>query len=349
MCAKLNIVPDLGPRGDHELAAMGKHVLPSETELLTTCRQAEPDNGPTLFSQARFINAIVQSMGDSCRAIELRSEPSQSTVFGVETVHSHGKRSIALAPFGLYAHPSGSGDLEAAVTDIIRQLKTFSTATFQWSVRFDHSALAEALVRKGLPFSRPTTRVLLIKGDYEGSFANFNSTTRNLVRRVRRDGVLVRRTQDAQDVKVYYEMHTKLASEKGTYRFLYPQSMFDELVKLDKDVVFVVAEVQGKIAGGAWLFRDGDTFLYWHAATDRQCSRYSPSYAILDYAIRMAHEEGRKAFNFGASSGIDSLEDFKSKWGAEAQCCWHFSWHNPLWRMVQKIRSVWTPRRLYAR
>jgi lipid II:glycine glycyltransferase (peptidoglycan interpeptide bridge formation enzyme) len=267
----------------------------------------------------------------------------------VETVHSHGRRSVALAPFGLYAHPLGSGDLDAAVTDIIRQLKTFSTATFQWSVRFDHAALAQALVKTGLPFSRPTTHVLSLNGDYEASFAKFSSTTRRSVRRAEREGVLVRCAHDADDIRAYYEVHTKLASEKGNYRSLYPKAMFDELVKLDKDVVFVVAEVQKKIAGGAWFFRDGRTMLYWHGAMDREYSRYYPTYAIQSYAIRMAHEEGRTVFNFGGSAGIASLEEFKSKWGAEPQCCWFFSWQNPLWQMVQKARSVWTSRRLYAR
>ena len=180
-------------------------------------------------------------------------------------------------------------------------------------------------------------------------FAKFNSTTRNLVRRVKREGIVVRSTHQGDDVRAYYEVHTKLASKKGYYRSLYPKAMFDELVKLDKDVIFVVAEVENKIAGGAWFFRDGDTFLYWHAATDRKYSRYSPSYAIVDYAIRMAHEEGRKALNFGGSIGIASLEDFKSKWGAEPQRCWHFSWQNPLWQMVQEVWSVWTSRRLHAR
>lgn len=310
-------------------------------ELVIGCCQTELDRGPTLFSQARFVNAIVQAMGNSCRSIELWSETSRSTLFGVETVHSYGRRSVALAPFGLYAHPSRSGDLDATVTDIIRQLKTFSTASFQWSVRFDHAALAEALVRKGLSFFRPTTHVLSLNGDYEKSFAKFNSTTRNLVRRVKREGIVVRSTHNADDVSAYYEVHTRLASEKGIYRSLYPKAMFNELLKLDKDVVFLVAELQNKIAAGAWLFRDGDTFLYWHAAMDRQYSRHSPGYAILDYAIRMAHGEGRKAFNLGGSNGIASLEDFKSKWGAEPQRCWHFSWQNPLWQMVHKVRSGW--------
>jgi Acetyltransferase (GNAT) domain len=315
---------------------------------VSACCPIEPGRLHTLFSQARFAKAIARASGNASHVIELRSEKSRSNVFAVETISSLGRRSVALAPFGLYAHPAGSDDLDTTVKDIIRQLKTYSTTTFQWSVRFDHAALAQALARTGLPFSRPTTHVLPLQGNYETSFAKFNSTTRNLVRRVHREGIVMRSTQRGDDIRAYYEVHTKLASEKGYSRSLYPKAMFDELVKLDEDVVFVVAEVQKKIAAGAWLFRDGDTFLYWHAAMDRTYSRQSPSYAIVDYAIRMAHEEGRKAVNFGGSSGIASLEDFKAKWGAEPQCCWCFDWQNPVWQVVQKVRNVWGLRRLHA-
>jgi len=221
------------------------------------------------------------------------------------------------------------------------QLKTFSTTTFEWNVRFDHGALAQELLKAGITVSRPVTHALPLNGDYETSFAKFNSTTRNLVRRAKREGIVVRRTYRADDVRAYYELHTKLASQRGNYRNLYPKVMFDELVKLHEDVVFVVAEVENSILGGAWFFRDGDTILYWHAAMGREYSRHSPSYAIVDYAIRMAHEEGTTVFNFGGSVGIASLEEFKSKWGAEPHYCWHFSWQNRLWRTIQNIRSIW--------
>ncbi len=317
--------------------------------LAIASHQGDPDDGPTLFSQPRFVNAIVRATGDSCRAIKLLSQDLQSTIFGVETIHSFGRRSIALAPFGLYAHPSHGGDLVAAVKDIIGQLKTYSTLTFQWSVRFDHAPLAHELLKSGLPFSRPPTHVLSLDRDYERSFAKFSATTRNLVRRVKREGVVIRSTFHADDVRAYYEVHTKLASEKGNYSSLYPKAIFDELLKLHSDVVFIVAEVQGNIAGGGWFFRDGATLLYWHGAMDRRYSRQSPSYGIVDYAIQMAHEEGRKVLNFGGSIGLASLEHFKSKWGAEPRYCWCFSWHNPFWQKVQKIRRVCSLRRLHAR
>jgi hypothetical protein len=301
----------------------------------------QPDNGPTLFSQARFIDAIVRAVGDSCRPIELQSHKSQSAIFGVETVLPFGRRAIALAPFGLYAHPSDCNHLYETVQSVVAQLKTLSTTAFEWNVRYDHGPLAHGLIQLGIPFSRSITHALTLENDYETSFAKFNSTTRNLVRHAKREGVVVRRTQRPNDIAAYYQIHTKLASSKGNYGSVYPLAIFDELVKLSEDVVLLVAEVDNSIAGGALFFRDGDTLLYWHAAVDRQYSRQAPSYAILDFAVRMAHDESRRGLNLGGSNGIVSLEQFKAKWGAQPQYCWRFTWRNPLWRLVAKIRSIW--------
>src|SRR5579864_6084465 len=123
-------------------------MLEIDTQLVSDSCPTKPEDEPTLFSQARFVNTIVQAMRNSCRAVELRSETSQSSMFGVESLHSHGRRSVSLAPYGLYAHPAGDGDLDTAVRDIIGQLKGYSTTTFQWNVRFDHAALAQALVSR---------------------------------------------------------------------------------------------------------------------------------------------------------------------------------------------------------
>jgi hypothetical protein len=300
---------------------------------------------PTLFSQGRFVNAIVRTTSDSVLPIELRSPTSHSTLFGMKTLHSFGRQSVALAPFGLYAHPSGRGDLDASLRDIVRQLKTWSTVSFEWNVRFDHVELAQQLLTQEIPVRRIMTQTLSLDGNYEASFARFDSTTRNLVRRARRQGLLVRTTYDLSDVSAYYEVYTEMAAQKGNYSELYSRALFDELLKLHDDVVFVVADLANKIIGGAWFFRDGGTLFYFHSAMDLNYSRHSPIYAIIDYAIRMAHEEGRNVFNFGGSSGIASLEQFKAKWGAKPQYCWRFKWRNPLWQTVQNVRSIW---RLHA-
>src|SRR5579871_12792 len=319
--------------------------LEFQAMLVTDPYQAESLDAITLFSQARFVNAIVKAMGKRFRPIRLPSEDSRSAIFGVETLHSFGRRSVHLAPYVLYAHPFGTEDLGSAVGEIVARLKTFSTATFDWNVRFDHGSLAQKLISAGIPCSRHVTHALLLQGHYEKSFARFSSTTRNLVRRAKREGIVAHRTEDPKDLAAYYEVHKRLAAEKGNYDLLYPKTLFDELLKLRDDVVFVVAKIDSQIAGGAWFYRDGKSMFYWHAAMDRKYSRRSPAYAIVDYAIGMAHEEGRSFFNFGGSRGIASLLEFKTAWGAEEFYCWHFHWQNPVWQRVGRLRRVW---RLHA-
>jgi GNAT superfamily N-acetyltransferase len=293
---------------------------------------------PTLCSQARFIDAIVRAMNGSVQPLELQSSKSLSSIYGTERPFSFGRRTITLAPLGLYAHPSRMENLSVTVGDIIRQVKTWSTVNFEWNVRFDHAELAQELLKRGIPFHRSTIHTISLVEDYEAIFARFDKTARNLVRRSRREGLNVRTTHDPRDVTAYYEVYIKHRSQKGITG-LRPKALFDELLKLRDDVVFVVGELSNRIVGGGWLFRDGGTLLYFHTATDPDYSRHSPGYALMDYAARLGHEEGRSVLNLGESNET-SLEQYKNRWGAKPQYCWSFSWQNPMWETVQNIRSV---------
>src|SRR5215467_3506675 len=296
------------------------------TQLLSTSE-------PTLFSQARFADVVVRAISEFAPSRYQRW--SVDSLVGVQTLLSYGRRSISLCPFGLYAHPSRGCDLSMTVRDVVSQLKTLSTVSFEWNVRFDHDALANELLTIGITSTRTVTHVLTINDDYEATFGAYNSTARNLVRRAKREGLLVRTSRSSQDVNVYYDIYLRVASAKGTYRFIYPRKLFHGLLELRNDVAFIVAEYEGRVIAGGWFFRDGDGMLYWHAAMNAEFSKYSPMYGIVDHAIRMAHDEGRKSVNFGGSSSIRSLEEFKNKWGAEPTLCWRFQWHNPFWKSMR--------------
>jgi hypothetical protein len=247
-------------------------------------------------------------------------------------------RTINFDAFGLYAHPSSMESLSITVRDFLRQIKILSTVNFSWNVRFDHGELAQQLIKRGIPFRRWTVHTLSLVEEYEAIFARFDATARRLVRRSRREGLNVRLSHDPSDVAAYYELYTGLASRKGLT--LRPKAVFDELLKLRDDVIFVVAELSNRIIGGGWFFRDGDTLLYFAGAMNRDYSRHSPGYAIIDYAIRLGREEGRSVLNLGGSDGIASLEQFKTRCGAKPQYCWSFSWQNPMWQTFQYARSI---------
>jgi lipid II:glycine glycyltransferase (peptidoglycan interpeptide bridge formation enzyme) len=115
---------------------------------------------------------------------------------------------------------------------------------------------------------------------------------------------------------------------------VYDQSLFQELLKLREDVIFFSAEHSDRMIGGGWFFRDGNELLYWHGAMDYEYSRCFPLYAVINMAINLAWEERFLYFNMGSSLGSESLEQFKSFWGAKPKTCWQFEWRNPLWKAL---------------
>src|SRR5262249_13603338 len=175
------------------------------------------------------------------------------------------------------------------------------------------------------------------EADYERVFARFTASTRNHVRKSARRGVAVRATTRPEDVRAYYDVHTRLAEQRGNYAFVYPVEVFLELVRLGDEVRFLVAEVEGRVAAGGLCFRAGPSVRSGHGATDRAYSSHYPFNALLTDAIRWGCEAGATTFDFGASGGIGSLEQFKAGWGAEAQANWEFTWHSPLWTYVHGL------------
>src|SRR5262249_7379182 len=156
-------------------------------------------------SQARFVDLLSRVMREF-EPLQIQLDSSRA-IIGVARAHSFGLRSISLCPFGLYAHPCGNGEIGTTVKDILSRLKTTSTISFEWNVRFDHESLAQPLARLGVKSTRTVTHVLPISSDYEATFAAYDSTARNLVRRARREGLVIRLSDRPGDVNAYYDIH----------------------------------------------------------------------------------------------------------------------------------------------
>jgi Acetyltransferase (GNAT) domain len=309
--------------------------------ILSATQTIDAPKTITLFSQARFVEAVVRSSNYDL-AVKLRGRGAQSEAFvcGVELHHSLGRRSFSFAPFGLYAYPSVLDGLGACIRDFIAQLTTLRTTSFEWNVRYDHADLANELQDCGIPYSQSTTHLLKLGRDYESVFGDFNATIRNQVRRAHREGVVVRRADEPEAMTAYYQLY-RAQFEKNGLEVAYGRALFDELLRLREDVVFLVAEVGDSIVAGGLFFRDGNAMFYWHGALNREYSRYYPACAILDHAIRLACDEGMATFNLGGSVGIASLEQFKSFWGAQKVPCWQFSWDNPFWSSMHRLKQAW--------
>lgn len=305
--------------------------------------EAECDQtSETFFSTRSFVEAVSRTLGvrHHALAIPVQGSGPPRTMYAIQTLGRYGLPFVSLAPFGLYASPGWNGQIEIpTLQGILYRLKRGLTRGFVWNARFDHQSLAGGLISLGVRFQRTTTHVLHLEQGYEHVFSRHTGTMRNKIRKARRMGVLVRDVHDAEDINAYYRIHTQLAQQKGGYGSIYPARLFLELVNVPGAVRLLLAECEGRIAAGGLFFRDGCSVMYWHGATDRDYSHFYPSYAIFDEAIRWACEIGATFVNFGGSAGIASLEQFKSSWGARPERNWEFTWMNPFWAHLSRLKA----------
>jgi hypothetical protein len=305
-------------------------------------RQDLDQASQTCFSTPEFTEAWVRSFEGQYRtfAIPVKESGPSRKMCAVQRLSSYGRQFLSLAPFSLTASPGWQGQLsQSTLEGILRRLMVIRTNSFAWNVRFDHEPLAAGLIALGLKFSRTPTRILGLTSDYERVFAGYSATIRNHVRKARHRGVSIRETNCPKSVLEYHRIYTRSAQQKGGYGFIYPMKLFLEMVEIRGLARLLVAEYEGRVIGGGLFFRDGNSVRYWHGASDREYSRFYPSCAVLDEAIRSACQSGARFFNFGGSVGIVSLDQFKSFWGAQIEFDWEFEWTNPLWTRISNLKT----------
>jgi predicted N-acyltransferase len=228
--------------------------------------------------------------------------------------------------------------LDESLPPLLAQLKTLRTTSFEWNVRFDHRDLARQLYEAGIGGIESTTQVLYLDRPYAELFQGFSETARNKVRRAEREGVVVYCATEDADLAKYYALYQKVAIERK-WSSLFQKYFLDELFKLHDDVVLLIVKRDTCVIGGGIFIRDGNSLFYWKGAMDYAYKSYFPHYAMINYAIRRATEEGMTSLNLGASLSISTLEQFKSFWGAVKLPHWQFVWRNPLWSFVSRCHA----------
>jgi Acetyltransferase (GNAT) domain len=296
----------------------------------------------TPFTSFQFVEAVSRAMGEKYRlfAIPVIGSGPPRTMYAASAPAPYRSRYVWLAPFSLYASPGWESDLERATLEgIMRRLKRASTRGLVWTVRFDHTVLARGLRSFDMPFQQAATHVLWLDRGYAHAASSYSASIRNQIRKAARRGVCVRDAESEADVQAYCELHARLVEQRDWRGFRYPMALLLELIRLKDFVRVLIAEHDGRIVSGALFFRDADSVLYWHAATDRRYSHLFASRPILDEAIRWACDSGARFVDLGGSAGIASLEQFKSSWGARPEMNSVFEWTNPLWAGLSALKS----------
>jgi len=152
---------------------------------------------------------------------------------------------------------------------------------------------------------------------------NLDSQWRYGARRALREGVVVRTTSAPADVSAFFQLCDALSNDKG---FTLPGSepLMQELIRSSLPesgvgMTLYVAEVEGVIAGGAFIARSGKHLHYFWGASDRIYSKYRVSEALQWQVIQDGVAAGMTRYDL---EGIDPVGNpgvcqFKRKMGGK--------------------------------
>ncbi len=153
---------------------------------------------------------------------------------------------------------------------------------------------------------------------------------RQRIARAKDSGIRVEEGMVASGLGDFYRLHLtsrkRLALPPQPYVFF--ESLFDVLRPRGL-VSLLLAKLEGKTVGALILLRFNGRVSAEFAVYDERYHNISPLHGLFWHAIKSAHEDGYRTFDFGRTSEINcSLIDFKSRWGTKVEDMPEF--HYPL-------------------
>jgi len=142
---------------------------------------------------------------------------------------------------------------------------------------------------------------------------------RKNIRKASKSSLKIKVAVDMSDVDNFYRLYSKtrkhLALPPHPYRFI--QTIWNEF-SVDKRVIVLLAEKEGQPIASMLLYKFRDRVSAEYLGWDRMFADVRPSSYIYWEAIKLAHSEGYKIFDFGRTSKLNkSLMDFKIRWGTK--------------------------------
>jgi hypothetical protein len=260
-----------------------------------------------------------------------------------------GLRNYFLAPRGLYWGP-GSGDDpggSALVECALDHCLARRTVALTWNFRYDSESRLDVVRRKlgedRCRVEEGHTHVVDVHGRcLEDVLANqVKGVTRRQVRGARERGVTVAPLATDEQFEAHADMYAGWASHKGVEP--YPRDLFRRLAHElgDGAPLLGAFDEEGRVVAACQFLCDGDEWFYWHAVRDPALDRHFGMDALLAHGIELACSAEARYVNLGGSSGIESLEFFKGRWGASPRPVWSLGWESRVWsRIVAGWRRV---------
>ncbi len=290
----------------------------------------------TAFARSDFSRIWAETFG-------LKWEPLPSaTEVGLVFSESRrlGLRRYHLGPRGLY----WGGTAEVVDRALARCLSS-RTLSLTWSFRYDDRQQLEH-VRSKLRLNadgvvQSYSHVLPLENLSLDQLLEqrVKATTRRWVRRAERSGIAVRALRTSAEFAAHDAIYRPWARERDIDP--YPAALFERLGReLGSSATLWGAFGGERLLAAALIFRDAREWFYWHGVRDPMRDRDHAMDGLFAHAVGQAIAAGARYFNMGASKGIDSLEEFKERWGAERVPVWSLHWLSPLWGRALGLKRL---------
>jgi CelD/BcsL family acetyltransferase involved in cellulose biosynthesis len=238
-------------------------------------------------------------------------------------------RRIVTAPFNFFGAGAAIG-IEA-LSDLLEQARQLAVGR-RWIEIKATTPLPEQLVADfGLAPREAflTYEVPLIDEDdlERRRQSRFREKLRSLWRRLGRS-ITVAPASDRADVKRFHRLLTREYLRKHRTLPL-PLALFVrvwETLSPTGKVELLLLELDGRLAAGVYLFRQGEREIYQWGAYELDFAAMSPLALLLDEAMRRALVAGKMTFDLGLTArSHEGLRVFKSRWGAvERPMTWYY-------------------------
>jgi hypothetical protein len=167
---------------------------------------------------------------------------------------------------------------------------------------------------KGFKQSKKHTYRIHDLSDMEKVFSDFNSSTRQQIRKAEK-AVIVSESQDIEALYKMVSLTFKRQSKKTPYTLAYVKSINEVCAKRNCRKILLAKDAEGNIHSACFIAWDKNTTYYIMGGADPKY-KSSASYSLLMYSAIKEASKHSKEFDFCGSS-IPSIERFFKGFGSE--------------------------------
>lgn len=156
------------------------------------------------------------------------------------------------------------------------------------------------------------TWVLNLEQSEEEIMNGMRKNTRYYINRAKRDGVEIVKSQNTEDLKIFWEIYqdTVKRHQWNAYSFDYIKKEFEAFVK-DNQIILFLSKYKDKFIGGSLFTYFKDQAVYHHSGTLSQYSKIPSAYLLQWESILEAKARGMKKYNFWGIAPTDENDNPK--------------------------------------